>query len=516
MKVLKAHEMAELDRITIEEIGIPSPVLMENAGRGVLEVILSRFPHVKKVLVVAGKGNNGGDGIAVARMLRLKGVDADVYLALGEPGGDSALQLKVFRNLGYEPLSKEPTYRDYDLIVDAIFGTGFKPPVRGEVARVIESINASGVPALAIDIPSGLSADTGRLFEPSIRAEVTVTFQFPKLCHVLYPSAKLCGEVVVKDISIPEHLAGDIEREIITPESLKLPEREPDTYKNREGHVLILGGSAGKTGAVMMSALSATRTGSGLVTVGVPKGLNPIIESRLVEEMSMPLPGEERLSIFSVDTVLREKERFSALALGMGMDRYEEGQDIVLELMEKWDKPLLLDADGINNLVDSGELGVLKKRKAVTVLTPHVGEFSRLSGLSSEEITANQTGVAREFSREYGCYLVLKGARTVISDPEGRAFISTRGTPAMAKGGVGDVLSGVLVSLLGKGMETLNALKLGVYLHGIAGELAEKKLHRESLRARDLIREIPNAYKSIENFLKKSDTIYQDDRQGKP
>ena len=514
MKVLKAHEMAELDRITIEDIGIPSYVLMENAARGVFNYINEKYPSLKRVLVVAGKGNNGGDGIAVARMLRLKGVEADLYLPMGEPKGDGALQLKIYRNLGYEPLKERPVYRNYDLIVDALFGTGFQPPVRGKVAETIFDMNASGVPTLAVDIPSGLSADTGKTFEPSVKAAATVTFQFPKLCHILYPAAKLCGEVVVHDISIPERLAENIKREVIAPSGLKLPEREPDTYKNREGHVLIMGGSVGKTGAVVMSALAATRTGSGLVTVAVPEGLNPIFEGHLVEEMSLPLPGEERLSMFGVEKLLKEGERFTALAVGMGMDRYEEGQDIVLELLERWDRPLLIDADGINNLADSGELSILKEREGVTVLTPHVGEFSRLSGLSSEEIVCNQTEVARDFSGKFGCYIVLKGARTVIASPSGEVFVSTRGTPAMAKGGVGDVLSGVLISLLGRYEEPLEALKLGVYLHGLAGEIAEERLHRESLRARDIIRDIPKAYKSIENLLKTSDTNSQDDRQG--
>ncbi|RLJ71573.1 NAD(P)H-hydrate epimerase [Hydrogenivirga caldilitoris] len=514
MKVVKAYEMAELDRITIEEIGIPSPVLMENAARGVVTALLERFPGVKRILVVAGKGNNGGDGIAVARMLQLKGIQADLYLPMGEPKGDGALQLDIFKRLGYKPLVKKPNYKNYELVVDALFGTGFEPPLRGDISKTVAEINSSGVPVVSVDIPSGLSADTGKVFEPCIKAALTVTFQFPKLCHILYPSAKLCGEVVVWDISIPEKFATKIYRELITPESLKLPRREVDTYKNREGHVLIVGGSAGKTGAVIMSALAATRTGSGLVTVGVPKGLNLIFESRLVEEMSLPLQGEDRLSIFGVDTILKIQDKFSALALGMGMGRYEEGQDIVIELLEKWEKPILLDADGINNLADSGELEILKKRKGVTILTPHIGEFSRLTGLSSEEIIHHQTDVAQEFSKRYRCYLVLKGARTVVSNPEGMTFISTRGTPAMAKGGVGDVLSGMLVSLIGKSLEPTEALRLGVYLHGVAGELAEERLHTESLRARDIIEEIPRAYKSIENFLKGADTINQDDRQG--
>ncbi len=502
MKILKAHEMAELDRITIEEIGVPSPVLMENAARGVLAVIEEKFPDSRKILVVAGKGNNGGDGIALARMLYLKGKKVDLFLPMGDPKGDGELQLRVVKKLGLEPIKVEPAYESYDLIIDAIFGTGFTPPVRGKVASVIERINSCSVPVVSVDIPSGLSADTGEVFESFVRADVTVTFQFPKVCHVLYPASKFCGEVLVHDISIPESLADDIKRELLTADKLTLPIREPDTYKNREGHVLLLGGSAGKTGAVILSALSATRTGSGLVTVGIPRELNPIVESQLVEEMSLPLAGGDRLSYFCVDEVLRLQDKFSALGMGMGMDRYEEGQDIVLDIIQRWEKPLLLDADALNNLADSGKIDILKERQHPTVLTPHVGEFSRLSGLSSKEIIPNQIDVAQEFSGKYGCYLVLKGARTVIASPDGSAFVSTRGTPAMAKGGVGDVLAGILTSLLGRSMGTLEALKLGVFLHGVAGEIAEEGTHLEGLRARDIVEAIPKAYKSIENFLK--------------
>jgi len=335
MKILKAAEMVRIDRMAIEGIGIPSLVLMENAARGAFEVLRKRFPTAKRVLVVAGRGNNGGDGLALGRMLYLSGCDVDVFLPLGSPKGDADIQLSILRNLGVLPLSKSPDWRCYDLVVDAIFGTGFEPPVRGEAAKVIESINSAGVPVLAVDVPSGLSANTGKLFQPCVKADVTVTFQFPKVCHILYPAAKFCGDVVVKDISIPESLAEDVPREVIEADSLSLPRRERDTYKTKEGHVLIVGGSRGKTGAVIMAALSATRTGSGLVSVGVPEDLNPsvgvpedlnpVFETALIEEMSLPLPGRGRLSYFAVEKILSLEERFSALALGMGMDRYGHG-----------------------------------------------------------------------------------------------------------------------------------------------------------------------------------------------
>ncbi len=497
MKILKAQEMAQIDRQAIEGFGIPSLLLMEKAGLSVVEAIRREFPDARKVLVVAGRGNNGGDGLVVARHLHLLGYSVGYVLALGEElKGDALLQYKLLKNLGLEPL-KEVDFTKYELVVDAIFGTGFEPPVRGQAVKWIEAINRSGLPVVSVDIPSGLSADSGRLFEPSVRANATVTFQFPKLCHFLHLASKSCGRLYVANIGIPAWLAQGINRELIT--KANLPERPPDAHKGKMGHVLLIGGSTGKTGAVIMSAKASTRAGAGLVSVGIPEDLNPIIEASLVEEMSIPLKGKGRLSEEAVSQVLELQERFSALGVGMGMDRYEEGRKVIRGLIEGVEKPLLIDADGLNNLADAG-VELLKERQGrITVLTPHVGEFERLSGLEKSYIQENLTDCAVEFAVKYGCYVVLKSSRTALATPEGRVFLSVRGTPAMAKGGVGDVLSGILTALLGRGMETEEALKLGLLLHGIAGEVATTKSHRESLKATDLIEALPLAYNLIEH-----------------
>ena len=496
MKVLTSLEMQSIDKTAIEELGIPSLLLMEKAGLSVVEVIRREFPGARKVLVVAGKGNNGGDGLVVARHLHLMGYEVGYFLALGEElKGDARTQLNILKNLGLEPL-KNVDFKAFDLIVDALFGTGFEPPAKGEAARWIELMNSSGVPVVSVDLPSGLSADTGKAFEPSVNACLTVTFQFPKLCHLLHPASKKCGKLYVANIGIPQWLAQKVRREVIT--RVKIPDRPADVHKGMMGHVLIVGGSIGKTGAVIMSAKASTMAGAGLVSVGVPEGLNFVFETSLVEEMSIPLKGKERLSKESAKQVLQMQGRFSAVAVGMGMDWYEEGKEIVRELLLGLEKPLLLDADAINNL--SGlDLSILKERRHTTVLTPHVGEFQRLTGLDKDYIRENLTDVALEFSVKYNCYLVLKSSRTAIATPEGKVFLSLRGTPAMAKGGMGDVLSGVLLALMGRAMPTEEALKLGVFLHGLAGEVAERKRHRESLRALDLVEAIPEAYNLIEN-----------------
>lgn len=492
--------MSLFDKITIENIGIPSLVLMENAGRCIFEEIKKNFVHAKNILIVAGKGNNGGDGLAVARHLFLNNYRVDIYLAFGEVRGDAEIQLKILENLGLKPLNSRPDFKNYDLIVDAIFGTGFQPPVKGEIGDLINEINASKVDVISVDIPSGLSADTGEVFSPSIKAKITVTFQFPKICHVLFPAAKQCGKVVTADISIPSSLASDVKREILTLKHLKLYRREEDTYKTKEGHILIVGGSRGKTGAVAMSAKAATRTGAGLVSVGIPENLDDILETLLIEEMTIPLKGLDRLSIFSVKQIVDLQEKHDVLALGIGMERYEEGQDIVIDILEKWEKPILLDADGINNLADYGDLSSLKNRKIPAVLTPHIGEFSRLTGYDTKTIIYNQIELSQEFSQKYNCYLVLKGARTVISTPEGKAYVFTEGTPALAKGGTGDVLAGILSALMAK-MEIEDALKLGVYIHGLSGREAEKAYHMESIKATDVIEFIPQTFRELEKKL---------------
>lgn len=492
--------MSLFDKITIENIGIPSLVLMENAGRCIFEEIKKNFAHAKNILIVAGKGNNGGDGLALARHLFLNNYRVDIYLAFGEVRGDAEIQLKILENLGLKPLNSRPDFKNYDLIVDAIFGTGFQPPVKGEIGDLINEINASKVDVISVDIPSGLSADTGEVFSPSIKAKITVTFQFPKICHVLFPAAKQCGKVVTADISIPSSLASDVKREILTLKHLKLYRREEDTYKTKEGHILIVGGSRGKTGAVAMSAKAATRTGAGLVSVGIPENLDDILETLLIEEMTIPLKGLDRLSIFSVKQIVDLQEKHDVLALGIGMERYEEGQDIVIDILEKWEKPILLDADGINNLADYGDLSSLKNRKIPAVLTPHIGEFSRLTGYDTKTIIYNQIELSQEFSQKYNCYLVLKGARTVISTPEGKAYVFTEGTPALAKGGTGDVLAGILSALMAK-MEIEDALKLGVYIHGLSGREAEKAYHMESIKATDVIEFIPQTFRELEKKL---------------
>ncbi len=503
--------MQELDRETIEFIGIPSPVLMEQAATGVAETAVKFFPDARRILIVAGKGNNGGDGIAAARLLKLRFKrEVEIYLPYEEEElkADCALQYRIANRLGFKILKELPPLENYDLVVDAIFGTGFKPPVKGRWASVIEEINRKAKRVLAVDIPSGISSDGGEVIEPAVRADVTVTFALPKIGQVLYPASANCGKVVVKNISIPvDDIADFVKTELIQPEEVKplLPKRLPYTYKNREGHLFILGGSVGKTGAVAMAAKAATEAGAGLVTVGVAQSLDPVLETLLVEEMTKPLPElEEGLLhplIWDLAFETEEAKGYAALVVGPGMGRYAEGQTILEDILTRWNKPLVIDADGLNNLADMGQRGreLLREREVPAVLTPHIGEMQRLSGVYSKDIVVNQIEVARRYAEENNCFVVLKGARTVIATPGGEAFVNYRGTPAMAKGGSGDVLSGILGALVGK-MDTKEALILGVTLHALAGELAEDEKGSESVRPTQMISKLGEAFRFLAEY----------------
>jgi len=511
IRLVNSQCMQSLDSHTINEVGVPSLVLMENAAQGVALNILKHFPEANKILVVAGKGNNGGDGIATARILKSRAQkEVVVFLPydVDELKEDPRVQYHIAKKFGVKFTQELPNIEEFDLVVDAIFGTGFKPPIRGKWAEIVKEINKKAKKIVAVDMPSGISSDTGTVIEPVIKADLTITFDSAKYGQVLYPASLYCGKVIIWDISL-HHQEGECVRDyIINVKELKdyLPKREAYTYKNREGHIFILGGSAGKTGAIILSAKACMKAGAGLVTVGVAESLNPVLENALIEEMTLPLPELENglLHPNIADFIFNDEiyKKWNAIVIGPGMGRYKEGQRILEDILNYWEKPLLIDADGINNLADMGKKGkeLLKKRKAPTILTPHVGEMQRLTGLYAKEIIENQIEIARNFAVENNCYLVLKSARTVIATPEGKTYTNVRGTPAMAKGGSGDVLSGILGALIGKMEKIEKALVLGVSLHAISGEISHKEGDIETVKAGDLINNLSKAYRFIRNY----------------
>ena len=514
MFVVTAQEMRELDRLTIEKYGVPSLVLMERAGAAVTEAILNRFarPAKKGVLIVAGKGNNGGDGFVVARLLKKKRIPCAVALLArkDEVSQDAAHNLRAFLKLkgkvveipagGLERLARE--MKGKGLLVDAIFGTGMKNEVRGDYADAIALMNTSGLPVVAVDIPSGLHTDTGTPLGIAAQAEMTVTLGYPKLGEVIYPGLDYVGDLAVADIGIDLNAVREVNpgAELLDQEEIKwlVPRREPDTHKGTYGHLLVMAGSRGKTGAAILACRAAMRMGAGLTTLAGPRALNNIFASSLVEVMTEPLGDNraETLEAPSDEEWRRLVERKDAFLFGPGIGVSESTHNAVRWLLKNLEMPWVIDADGLNNL--AFEIGRLREAKTPPILTPHPGEMARLIGKDNATVNRDRIGVARSFAVTNRCHLVLKGARTVIATPEGKVFINPTGNPGMASGGMGDVLAGMLAALLGQGLSAENAMKLGVYLHGLAADRVAAQKGASGLIASDVIEELPRAMRHLQ------------------
>ncbi len=512
IRVLKAKEMAYADENTIKVTGINSLVLMENAGRTAFEIIINRFFDKQRFTVVAGSGNNGGDGLVIARYLLKAGKEVKVFILANSReklSKDHLKNLEIFELLDgkvnlitEEKLNKlRNAIKDSDVVIDAVFGTGFTPPVKGYREKAIDIINKYSKNVVAVDIPSGLSADTGNITGTFVKADITITFAFPKLCHILYPASQYCGDVYVVDISIDEKYVEEIHRYIIDPYKIKLPSRKKDSHKYNNGHVLVIGGSTGKTGAVIMASKASNVSGAGLVTAAIPQSLNQIFEQTLIEEMT--IPADDINGTFGKKAPDQIKQiikqgKFSSIVAGMGMSVNQYTKNLIKEIL-KIKKPVVIDADGLNNLASIKDFEkILKTRKEPTVLTPHIGEMSRLTGYETSYILDNMEYVAKEFSTKTKTYVILKSARTVIATPDGKIYYSIAGNEGMATAGTGDVLAGILGTMISR-LDPENAVITGVTLHGVSGDLAVRETGKESLKATDLISFIPYAYKLIEN-----------------
>jgi NAD(P)H-hydrate epimerase len=509
MKVATAEEMQELDRKAIETYRIPGIVLMENAGRGAAEVISNFFPeiHNKKVAIIAGKGNNGGDGFVIARYLLNQGVYVRVYLLTDPKGlrGDAETNFSIFHRMKGEVVSV-PSSKDYvkvkrdlekfDILVDGIFGTGLDAEVRGYYREVIDHLNTLQRPIVAVDIPSGLDADTGKPLGTAVRASLTITFGLPKIGHLIPPGLDYVGKVRVIDIGIPKRLVEDekiptylLEKEEIQT-WLSIP-RNPDTHKGDYGHLLVIAGSVGKTGAAVMACQAALRMGAGLVTLAIPKSLNAILEMKLTEVMTEPLPEtpKQTLSLRAFSAIARLCENKRAVVIGPGLGTLKETQSLILKLIRTLDLPIILDADGLTALATQPKILPIKNR--ALVLTPHPGEMARLIRSQVKEVLENRVRLSRNFSQSHHVHLILKGHPTLITTPKGEVFINPTGNPGMASGGTGDVLTGMIGGLVCQGFNLLTSLQVAVYLHGMAGDEGAQEMGEKSLIATDLIEKIP-------------------------
>jgi len=515
MWLVTSDEMRSLEQAAIQAYGIPSLLLMENAGLAVFHCAREIFhgrQEGKRVLILAGKGNNGGDGLVAARHLSNNGAEVKIFL-LGKPEelqGDAQVNWQIVKAMGI-PCQLIQTERDLnllrvglmvaELVVDAIFGTGFKGAVQGLTARLMTLVNEAQKPVLAVDLPSGVEANSGAVRGVCLKADQTVTLGLPKFGLLLEPAARFVGQLTVADISLPlELLRQQRFSRILLDESWcrdTIPVRPADSHKGDYGHVLVAGGSTGMSGAVTLAARAAVRAGAGLVTAAVPRCLNQIMAIKVTEAMSRPLPetNEGSLAKAALEP-LRDLAGDKVLVIGPGLSRHKETGEMVRTLAAALPGPAVIDADALYALAGSTDL--LRQGAYPVVLTPHPGEMAHLLGISPAEVQADRAGIALQAARDWRAVVVLKGAKTLVAAPSGNLYVCPTGNPGMATGGSGDVLAGLIGGLMAQGLPAEEAAAAAVYCHGLAGDAAAAESGMMGLAAGDLIHRLPEILKRFE------------------
>ena len=509
MKVSLVEQMRAMDRYAIEELGMPDEILMENAGQSVYFVILKEFGIMRKRFIVfSGIGNNGGDGLVVARKIHSAGGKVKVFV-IGDPGKYkgaarknfdiiSRLSIDVVRVDTWDKL--EDMRKDImhsDAIVDAIFGTGLSRDVEGIYRDIIGLINQGRKMVFSVDIPSGVNGDTGSVMGVAIRADKTITFGLPKLGNMLYPGYELCGKLYVSHISFPPSLYDSDSIKVETNEPIGLGTRPIDGHKGDFGDVLFIAGASTYFGAPYFSAMSFLKAGGGYSRLALPSSMVPSVATRASEIVFVPQKETPSgsISMENMDALLGLSHGVDMVVMGPGISLDDETQKLVRELALKIDKPLLIDGDGITAI--SSEPGILKKRNAKTILTPHPGEMSRLTGLSIGDIIKDRVGVLRQACSKFNSIIVLKGAHSLIGYPDERVFINMTGNSGMATAGSGDVLTGTIAAMHGLGLELEDAIRMGVFIHGLSGDLAAREKGEDGISARDIMDYLPGAMKAV-------------------
>jgi ADP-dependent NAD(P)H-hydrate dehydratase / NAD(P)H-hydrate epimerase len=515
--VLTAAEMREADRRTIEEVGLPGAVLMENAGAAVARAIRARFPHTRRPLVLCGKGNNGGDGFVVARHLLDLSPTTHHLGARAEVRGDARLHLGALERSG-GTLAEVPDGGAWaarraemgsaDLVVDALLGTGLRQQPEGVVAQAIADVadlhGQLGTPVVAVDIPSGLPSDTGEVAWHTMCASLTVTFAAHKYGHVLPPACERVGELTVADIGIPPSVVQAVGPKLWLLEESDAarawPRRAPGSHKGTYGHVLVIAGSVGKSGAAVLAALGALRAGAGLVTVATCRGAVPLVAQARPELMTEPLAGEEHVEADAAAQALSLARTRDAVVLGPGLGQQASTREFVREVVRRCPVPLLVDADGLNALAAASRVAPAVdalRRQTATVVTPHPGEMGRLVGASTGEVQRRRLETARTLAVETGAVVVLKGQRTLVAEAAGRSAVNPTGNAGLATGGTGDVLAGIIGALLARGSDGWTAAAAGVFVHGRAGDLVARRLGEDALLAADVAEALPDALRDL-------------------
>ncbi|MGM0378123.1 MAG: NAD(P)H-hydrate dehydratase [Bacillota bacterium] len=512
MKVLTNQQMKTIEKIAMDDYKIPSIVMMENAAYSVLNEILDVISNKQEVLIFCGTGNNGGDGFALSRLLTSHNIENKVII-LGDIDNikkNALLNLNILKanNTTIKNVKSDldlkkivSLIKSDDLIVDAIFGTGLNRPVKGIYKKTIQCILNLKNYIISIDIPSGINGNNGHIEGVAVEADRTVTMFLPKFGNVLFPGAQYNGKLIIGDIGIFKEIISDLDlkNNLIKLEMIKkfLPKREQNSHKGTYGKAFIIAGSIGLTGAAILTCKAALKSGIGLLKLYIPESVDTVISSNIAEVITKPLKEARDgiISLSSIDEIIKDSKNADVIAIGPGCTNTNELKEIVKRFINKYEKTLVLDADGLNAL--SKEVSLLNNRVGQTILTPHLGEMSRLIDKSVEYIEKNKISVAKEFSQKYNVILVLKGARTIISRPNGNIYINLNGNSGMATAGTGDVLTGIITSFVAQGIESWKACILGVFIHGYTGDYMVEKKGKYGLVAGDLVDGVGKVLKEL-------------------
>ena len=510
MKVVSTKQMKDLDRRAVERFGIPEEILMENAGESTYFAIMRELTDLKGPIVcVCGLGNNGGDGLVVGRKLHSMGKEVFIYL-LGEPDkyrGPARLNFEIIKKIGipFEVLKELKSFEEdlkrAELIVDAIFGTGLTRSVEGLYSEVISKINGSNKKVVSIDIPSGINGDNGKVMGVSIKANFTVTYGLCKYGNLLSPGFSYNGRLYLTHISFPPSMYEGPTFDVEINGAPFLPDRPQYGHKGTFGHVIFVGGAKNYFGAPVFSSLSFLKAGGGYSILAGPKSLIPYLSARANEVVFIPMEETEEghISSLNLPKILEASEKAKGLVVGPGMGISEEGKRIVSELLMKVQRPILVDGDGLTLL--SEEIGVLKDRKAPTILTPHPKEMERLTKMRIQDFEESPVENLKEFSKKWGIYVVYKTARSLIGTPEGKIFINITGNSGMGTAGSGDVLTGSILALYCLTGDVEAATKGGVFLHGMSGDIVAQEKGEDGITANDILDTLPLAMKELRGGL---------------
>lgn len=494
--------MYEIDRYTIGEIGLPGVLLMENAGRAFVQKALDYVDKGQKIAVLIGAGNNGGDGFVIARILKSLGFHADAFLVVEKEKvkGDALFHFEAFKRSGYEVmlLHDFSNLQHYDVIIDAMLGIGIKGEIKTPYQEIITACNELTNLKISVDIPSGIPADGIHPFNLAFMADITITLEHPKLSAFTYPARSFYGKLEVVSIGIPplaSQAVMNYERKCWTEKEVSktIPKRTPSSHKGTHGKGLVIGGSYQMTGAPVMTTRAALRAGGGLTTLAIPDAIHSIVASQIVEAMFSPWKEENGHFSGELGT---DVSRFDAVAFGPGVGRENGGEKILSTLLDNVKAPLIVDADGLFYLADLKER--LKKRPYPTIITPHTGEFARLTSYSLAEIEKNRFELSRQFALAYGVYIVLKGPFSIVTTPTGSQYVNTSGNAALAKGGTGDVLTGIILAFVMNHANLQEAISNAVYVHGKAADMLVQQTHTMwDVLATDVIAALPSVFRTF-------------------